>query len=135
MPEKTSENRTNSNNTELSRKQETFIAAMMTLPTIEAASRAAGVTSKTARLWMKQPHIQEAYKAAKQAVFEETLEGLRDCTKEAIDTLRSNLKAIDPAVQVRAAHILLTQAVQLYKYEEVEAAVKELKDALEGQGK
>jgi DNA-binding transcriptional MerR regulator len=114
----------------ISRKQETFIAAMLSLPTITAAARAAGVTDRTARLWMKQPLIQEAYRAARKEVFDEVLEGLRDCAKEAIDTLRTNLTALEPAVQVRAAHIILTQSIQVHKIEQLEARIQELEDAL-----
>ncbi len=124
------ENQTNSNNSELSPKQEMLITALLSLPTIEAASLATGITSKTARIWMKQPVFQDAYKAAKGAVFDDALDELRDCAKEAIDTLKSNLKALEPAVQVRAAHIILTQSIQVHKIEALEARIQELEEAL-----
>lgn len=126
------ENRTIPNNSELSPKQEMLIAALLSLPTIEAASLAAGVTSKTARLWMKQPAFLEAYKAAKQAVYDESLEGLRDNVKEAIDTLKGIMTSaeIDPAVRVRAANSYLAFSLKVHKYDENEAQIQEIAEAL-----
>lgn len=124
------ENRTFSNNSELSPKQEMLITALLSLPTIEAASLAAGITSKTARLWMKQPHFQEAYKVAKEAVFTEALDELRDGVSLAIAALKRNLTALEPSVQVRAAHIWLTQAIETHKLSDLEARIIELEEAL-----
>ncbi len=114
----------------LTPKQEQFIAALVAGNSIVVAAKAVGIGEKTAHRWLKQPLFQEAYKAAKQAVYDEALEGLRDGTKEAIDTLKSNLKALEPAVQVRAAHIILTQSIQVHKIEVLEQRIQELEEAL-----
>lgn len=123
----------------ISARQEVFIAAMLSLPTIEAASKAAGVTSKTARLWLKQPDIQQAYQAAKDEAFTDALEALRDGVKDAIDTLKRNMTndTEEPspqvrAVQVRSATVWLQNAIQVHKMEELANGLKELKAALEG---
>ena len=115
---------------ELTVKQEQFIAALLTGNAIIVAAKAVGIAEKTAYNWFKLPHFQAAYKAAKSAAYDEALEGLRDCTKEAIDTLKLNLKANDPAVQVRAAHILLTQGMQVHKMEQLETRIQELEESL-----
>jgi hypothetical protein len=125
-----SENVRSTENSELTEKQEALIVALLSLPTIEAAAKATDISDRTARRWFQLPHFQEAYRAAKSIAFDHALEGLRDCTKEAIDTLKSNLKAEEASVQVRAAHILLTQGIQVHKIEALEARIAELEDAL-----
>jgi len=115
---------------ELTPKQEQFIAALIAGNSIVVAAKAVGIGEKTAHRWLKQPLFQDAYKAAKQWVYDEALEGLRDGTTEAIDTLKSNLKALEPAVQVRAAHISLTQSIQVHKIEVLEQRIQELEEAL-----
>ncbi len=132
MSEKTPETehfRTFSN---ISAKQEMFIAAMLSLPTITAAARASGVTDKTARLWMKQSHVQEAYRLAKQIAFAEVLEGLRDHAKGAIDTIKDIMDSteVDPAVRLRAGNIILMHAIQIHRAEELESRLLELEEAI-----
>jgi len=114
----------------LTPKQEQFIAALVAGNSIVVSAAAVGISEKTAHVWLKLPHFQQAYRDAKQFVYDEALEGLRDCTKEAIDTLKSNLKALEPAVQVRAAHIILTQSIQVHKIEVLEQRIQELEEAL-----
>jgi hypothetical protein len=124
------ENGSPGENSELTPKQEQFIAALVAGNTIVVASAVVGITERTAYRWFQLPHFNAAYKAVKQFAFDEALEGLRDCTKEAIDTLKLNLKAPEPAVQVRAAHILLTQGMQVHKMEQLETRIQDLEEAL-----
>jgi phage terminase small subunit len=125
-----SENVSPTEESELSIKQEQFIAALIAGNPIVVSAKAVGINERTAHRWFKQPHFRAAYQEAKQAVFDEALEGLRDGTKEAIDTLKSNLKALEPSVQVRAAHIILTQSIQVHKIEVLEQRIAELEEAL-----
>jgi phage terminase small subunit len=117
---------------ELSVKQEQFIAALIAGNSIVVAAKVAGISERTAHNWMKLPHIQEAYKEAKSSVFDEALEGLRDHTKGAIDTIKSIMDSaeVDPAVRLRASHIILTQGIQVHKIEQLAEEIAELKEAL-----
>jgi len=124
------ENCSSGENSELTVKQQQFIAALIAGNTIIIAAKVAGISERTAHNWLKLPRVQAAYKAAKSSVYDEALEGLRDSVSQAIDTLKSNLKAIEPAVQVRAAHIILTQSIQVHKIEALEARIQELEEAL-----
>lgn len=117
---------------ELSHNQETFIAALLTLPTITAAAKAAGVSDKTAHVWLKQPHVKEAYKAARKEAFELALNALMDVVEEAIGTLRDimrNTEATEMS-RVRAAQILLEKAIEVHKNEELEARIQDLEEAV-----
>lgn len=115
---------------ELSRKQETFIAALLTLPTFGAAAKAAGVSDKTAHQWIKQPHISQAYKDARKAAFEAALDTLQDFVAESIRTLRLvHLDKEAPhSVRVRAAQILLENAISIHKFSELEERLAVLEE-------
>lgn len=115
---------------ELSPKQHQLIAALVAGNDIKTSAKAIGIAERTAHTWLKQSTFKKAYQEAKQAIFDETLEGLRECTTEAISTLKRNLTAEEPAVQVRAAHILLTQSIQVHKIEQLEQRIAELEEAL-----
>lgn len=119
-------------NSELTEKQEQLIEALLSMPTIEAASKATGISDRTARRWFQLPHFQEAYRIAKSLAFDEALEGLRDHTKSAIDRIKSIMDSaeVDPAVRLRAAHIVLTQSIQVHKIEVLEQRIAELEEAL-----
>jgi hypothetical protein len=113
---------------ELTPKQEQLIIELVSGKSIRDACKIVVINEVTAYRWLKQPLFQEAYQAAKKIAYDETLEDLRGCTREAIDTLKSNLKALEPSVQVRAAHIILTQSMQVHKIEAVAQRVIELEE-------
>jgi hypothetical protein len=113
---------------DLSPKQDQFMAALLAGNSIIVAAKAVGIAERTAHNWLKLPHFQEAYKAAKQAVFDHALEGLQDDVTQAIDTLKRNMTAEDPSVQVRAAHLYLTHSLKVHKMDATEAILKELEE-------
>ena len=122
---------------ELTPKQEQFIAALVAGNSIVVAAAAVGIGEKTAHRWLKQPLFQGVYKAAKQWAFDEALSELRDNVNLAIATLKRNMTNDEEvpstqvrAIQVRAATVWLAQAVQVHKMEELEARLQELEAAL-----
>jgi phage terminase small subunit len=117
---------------ELSRKQGTFIAALLTLPTIEAAALAAGVSGKTAHLWLKQENVQRAYRQARREAFSLAIDKLMSIVDESIETLRyimNNAESSEMA-RVRSAQILLEKAIDAHKTEEIEVRIKELENTI-----
>ncbi len=128
-------------NSELTPKQDTLITALLTPLSIVASAKAAGVSEKTARRWLKLPHFQQAYKAAQGVMFNQALQGLMLKVDKAITTLDRNMSATDsdipvPAsVQVRAAQIVLEQAMTIYKTNELEQKVAELEQLLKTPGR
>ena len=116
----------------MTRKQETFIAALLTLPTVEGAANAAKASRQTAYDWLKLPHVQEAYAQARHDAFDSALQSLMSLTEDAISTLRTLMKDEETpqGVRVRAAQIVLEKAIDVHKNEELELRIQQLEEAL-----
>lgn len=117
------------NDKALSRKQETFVAAYLTLPTCEAAARAAGVTGKTARLWLKEDKVQAAIEAARTEAYDHALHKLQDVTEEAIDKLCSVMRDAEAplGLRIRAAAILLEKSIDMHVLRELKSELAAIK--------
>jgi len=113
----------------LTRKQETFVAAMLTLPTIDAAARAAGVTGKTAHTWLKDTRIQAALEQAREQAFNHALQKLQDVTEESIDMLCSIMrdKEASLGMRIRAAAVLLEKSLEIHIVRELTVELAEIK--------
>lgn len=118
------------NDRKLSAKQEAFIAALLSQPSIIAAARSIDLPEATAHRWLKLDHFKEAYHAAKQDRFTSALEMLQAGVSVAIKTLHKNMTSDDvPAgVQLRAAQIWLATAIDIHKMSELEQKIAELEE-------
>lgn len=116
------------NDQALSAKQEMLIAVLIAGNNITIAAKVAGIGDKTARRWLKLPHFQQAYKAAQKQVFETALAALLLKVEKAVDTLDRNMDSeLTPAAtQVRAAQIVIEQATNIHKMNELEQKIAEL---------
>lgn len=115
---------------QLSPKQEKLIAELVAGKTIKASAEIAGIAEKTAHVWLKQPAFDKAYKEAKQAVFEESLNKLKDIAEIAIDTLRRNMTEAAPYVQVQAASKVLDVVLELRRVTDFEKKAAELEEMI-----
>lgn len=115
---------------QLSVKQEKLIAALIAGNSIVASAKTAEVSERTAHTWLKQPVFKKAYEEAKQAVFEEALEKLRSGTDVAIDALKRNMTEAAPYVQVAAASKWLDLAVEVHRLSEIVAQIAELEELI-----
>lgn len=117
------------NDKPLSRKQETFVAACLTLPSYEAAARAAGVSGKTAHTWLKDERVQAAIEAARTQAYDHALHKLQDMTEEAIDKLCSVMRDTEAplSLRIRAAAILLEKSIDMHVLRELKSELATIK--------
>lgn len=121
---------------ELSAKQQALILALIAGQDIRAASKTAGITETTAYRWLKLPHFAQAYKEAKNHVFEEALDTLKSLVPRAIDTLIKHIDAeTEPtaSTQARVSLALIEQAINLFKFSELEEKIAEFEQWLKQQ--
>src|SRR6266571_3151056 len=95
-----------------SHKREQAIAALLAQPTITAAASAVGVGEKTLRRWLRDPDFAAEHRAAQRQAVDLAISGLKQATGDAVATLRRNLTAGVPSVEVRAASEILSQTAR-----------------------
>jgi DNA-binding MurR/RpiR family transcriptional regulator len=115
-----------------SRKQEQAIAALLAEPTIAAAAARVGVSEVTVARWLREPSFAAAYRKARRDVVEQAVGRLQQAAGEAVDALKGNLTAANPAAVNSAARAILEHAIKgvelvdlAERVEALEAAAKE----------
>ena len=112
----------------LGRKQEDAIAALLTQRNIDDAARTAGIGSRTLLRWLTLPDFQAAYRKARREAFGQAIARLQQGTSAAATTLLKTM--VDPAtpasVKVRAAEAIFTHAAKAIEIEDVEARLSAL---------
>lgn len=123
-------------NTAISRKQETFLLAYLSLATLRAAAAAAGISEDTGQRWLKLPEVRSRYEELKQEYVEASLIGLIRHTDKAIECLAGHLtnEQTPAAQQIRAAQLILEQVVELHKMSDLERRLIELEAVITANG-
>lgn len=111
-------------------KQDAFIQALLAGNTIVTAASVAGCNEKTAHQWLKLPHVQTAYREAQHQLFDESILHIMSDIDEARTTLKAIMKDenASPSVRVRAAQIILEQAIEAHKVTVLETKIAELEE-------
>lgn len=120
----------------LTPKQEQFIEAMLTLPSIAQAAEAIGMHKNTCERWMRQEHVREAFSKARKEAFHQSLARLTAGIDKALDVLDQAMtdESAPQAVRVRAAQLWIEQALQTQRLNEIEETnerITELVQSLE----
>jgi hypothetical protein len=119
----------------LSRTQEKAIAALLSTRTIGEAAKVCGVNDATLWRWLQLPDFQAAYRAARRQVVEQAISKLQGATKYAVATLGKNLSCGNPAVEIRAAQIIIEQAIKGVELIDLQERVERLETLLAEQEK
>ena len=113
------------------RKQDRVIIALLTEPTVEAAARAVDIAPATIWRWAQQSDFKARLRAARRAVVEGAIGRLQQAATAAVDTLQRNLTCGTPSVEVRAATVILDQAVKAVELFDLVERVEQLEARLE----
>ena len=85
--------------------------------------------------WLQLPDFQASYRTARRQVVERAVSELQAACGEAVETLKRNLHCENPAVEIRAAHIILEQSVSGIELMDLQERVERLEAMLETQEK
>ncbi len=119
----------------ITRKYEQAIAALLSEPSIKAAADAVKIGEGTLYRWLQLPDFQTAYRAARRSVIERAVSELQAAAGEAVETLKRNLHCENPAVEIRAAQIILEQGIKGVELIDLQERVERLEAMLETQEK
>jgi hypothetical protein len=119
----------------LNRKQENAILALLSHRSIEDAAKTAGVGTRTLMRWLKDPAFEKACLAARRAAFRQSMARLQQMSGAAVSTLGKVLvdQSSPPSTRVRAAECILNQGAKAIELEDVLARVEDLERAAETQ--
>src|SRR2546426_11588313 len=110
------------------RKEQTFIAALLTAPSIEQAAKQAGIGTGTAWRWMQGPEFKTAYREARRSVVDHAIVLLQQCCTHAVGTLIRVMQ--DPeasaSAKVMAARTVLEMSLRAVEIEQFEEALATL---------
>ena len=118
---------------QLGRKQEEAIAALLSQRTVEEAAKVTGIGVRTLLRWLKIPEFDAAYRGARRAAVAQSGARLQQATSAAATTLLKIMvdPAVPPSTRVRAAESILSHAAKAIEIEDIEVRVTELEKAAE----
>lgn len=114
--------------TALTRRQERFLTALLSYPTIVQAAKAAGISEATAGRWMKEEAFAAAYRDARRKALDQILAFVEQTMTASVAVLRSVMLAQDtpPAVKVTAAKVILETGLRCFEIGDQEARLQAL---------
>ena len=119
----------------LTRKQEAAIAALLSQPTLKAASQTASVSETTLWRWLQDDSFRAAYMLARRESVKHAITRLQATTSDAVDTLTEIMKSSDapyPA-RVTAARAVIDYALKATELEDLAERVDQLETLFEQQ--
>jgi hypothetical protein len=109
-------------------KMEPAIAALLSHRSVEDAARAVGISVNTLRRWMQLPEFQAACREARRKILSQAIGQLQNAAGAAAKTVLKIM--VDPTVaagiRLRAAEIVLDQAVKAGEMEETDDRLRRL---------
>lgn len=94
----------------MNKNHEKALSALLETSTITEAAMKANLSPATLYRYLADDDFQKEYRKARRALVESSIGQIQSATGEAVETLRKNLACENPAVEVRAAQILLDTA-------------------------
>ncbi len=92
--------------------REKALAALMVTRNVREASELSGLGERTLFRYLADPAFKTEYRAARRAAVEQTFTAMQAATSDAVETLIRNLHCEQPAVEVRAAAVILDTAIR-----------------------
>lgn len=89
-----------------SNKEKAIIALLETSSIVEAASKS-GLSQETIYRYLRDKEFLKEYRSARRQIVENSIGQIQAATVEAVETLQRNLHCENPAVEVRAAQVIL----------------------------
>ena len=114
----------------ISSRQEAALAALLTEPTVKAASAKAGIGRATLERWLKEPDFEAAYRAARCRLLASAVAGLSRLAGVAVRRLRRLLlKSKDEKVQLGACRATLEFAGRFAEVVDIAARLDRIEAA------
>jgi hypothetical protein len=109
----------------ISRKQEAAVAGLLLKPSIQQAAKYAEISQRTLLRWLKDDDFNKAYREARFHLVQQAISQIQDATHAAVKTLCEvlNNKEAPSGVRVRAASIIIDNALKATEIDNLEARI------------
>ena len=113
---------------QLSRRGEKILIALLEHPTHEKAAAAAGISPVTLWRWLKNPKFQKALAAARRDVYSQSMARIHQATAAAAATVVRTMvdPNAKPELRLRAAQMVLDNVSRSLEHEDIECRLREL---------
>ena len=91
--------------------REKALTALLECSSISQAADACGLSEKTLRRYLEDTEFAEEYRAQRQRIVDHAVAQLQQSTTAAVEALRRNLTCHDPAAEIRAAQMILSNVL------------------------
>jgi AcrR family transcriptional regulator len=92
--------------------KEKVLAALIETSSVREAAIKTGISEATIYRYLQDKEFLAEHRNARRQTVESAIAQLQSATSEAVDTLKKNLNCENPAVEIRAAQIILDNAVK-----------------------
>ena len=119
--------------TNLKRKQEEAILALLSNRNVEEAARAVKITPRTLYRWLNEPEFDRAYRKARRKAFGQATARLQQASSAAVAVMMKTMVDTNAgaSVRLRAADMVYSHAAKAIEIEDVDLRVSELERAME----
>ncbi|HPF44458.1 MAG TPA: hypothetical protein PKV15_07140 [Syntrophomonadaceae bacterium] len=116
-----------------SRKQEIFIAFLLTEPNIREAAKKAGIGETTGFRWLQEPAFQDQYREARRMAVSQAISQIQQASTEAVQTLRTVMadEEAPPASRVSAAKAVLEMSLKAVELDDLGRRVEKLEESIQ----
>ena len=119
--------------TNLKRKQEEAILALLSNRNVEETARAVQITPRTLYRWLNEPEFDRAYRKARRKAFGQATARLQQASGAAVSVMTKTMvdSNAGASVRLRAADMVYSHAAKAIEPEDVDLRVSELERAME----
>lgn len=119
-----------------SRKQEIFIACLLTEPNIREAASKSGISEATGFRWLQEPDFNEHYREARRAAVNQAISQLQQVSSSAVQTLKEVMadQGAPPASKVSAAKAVLEMAFKAVELDDLAQRIEKLEESIQKTG-
>ncbi len=113
--------------------KEKALIALIDSASIREAAQKSGLSEETLYRYLKDKEFLSEYRNARRACVENAITQIQQATSEAVETLKKNLHCENPAVEIRAAQIILDNAIKGVELIDVIERLEILENAVEAE--
>jgi DNA-binding transcriptional MerR regulator len=106
------------------------ISALIETNTINQAAKECGVSASTIRRYLKEPDFRAELREANRAMYEASTARIINAADRAVTTLTRNMDCENPAVETRAAQVVLDAAGKRIEISDILERLEVLEDEL-----